>query len=138
MWFIKIQIDCYNLNEIEFVSQMLFRKTSGIIDKDLYNQIRDFTWPETVEQYLVWDPHGDRFLDTVRHSLRAWYWVENYFTHDRTICLTLQDVFLGESIIEKLSPWFSPEQMNKFSKLHQHYISTNQRLHSDLYKLLEK
>jgi hypothetical protein len=138
MWFIKIHVDYNNLNEIEFVAQMLFRKTSGMLDVKLYDQIRDFDWPETVEQYLLWDTQGDKFLETVRHGIQSWYWVENYFTQDRTICLTLRDVFLGESIIEKLSPWFTPEHMNEFSKLHQRYISTNQTLHSDLYKLLEK
>lgn len=138
MWFIKIQVDANNLNEIEFVTQMLFRKTAGLFDVDLYDQIRDSSWPETVEQYLIWDPHRDKFLDTVRHSLRSWYWVENYFTRDRTVCLTLRDIFLGESIIEKLSPWFTPEHMTEFVKLHQRYITTNQTLHGDLYKLLEK
>jgi hypothetical protein len=137
MWFIKIHIDCYNSNEIEFVAQMLFRKTIRTFNLDLYDQIRDVDWPETAEKYLVWDPSGDKFLETVRHSLQSWYWVENYFTQDRTVCLTLRDIFLGDSIMEKISPWFTPEQMNAFSKLHQRYIETNQTLHSDLYSFLK-
>ena len=139
MWFIKIHVNYNDPNELEFASQMLYRKTTRLENlATLYNQIRDANWPKTVEQYLTWDPMGDKFLETVRHSLQSWYWVENYFTRDRTICLTLRDIFLGDRIIEKLSPWVDPKDMLTFSELHQRYMETNQTLHNDLYKLLEK
>lgn len=139
VWFIKINIDSTNDSQIEFASQMLYRKTTRIENlAQLYDQIRDHSWPATVEQYIEWDPTGKEFLDTVRHSLKSWYWVENNFTQERTLCLSLRDIFVDTNLAKKLSLWFEPDFVERFQQLHTTYIETNRRLHGDLYNLIEK
>lgn len=139
VWFIKINIDSTNDAQVEFAAQMLYRKTTRVENlTQLYDQIRHHSWPATVEQYIEWDPTGKEFLDTVRHSLKSWYWVENYFTQQRTLSLSLRDIFVDTNLAKKLSPWFEPAFVERFQQLHTTYIETNRRLYSDLYNLIEK
>ncbi len=137
-WFIKINVDPASDAEVEFASQMLYRKTTRLENlSQLYHQIRHESWPPTVEEYLKFDPEGNAFLDTVRHSLKSWYWVENHYTQERTINLSLKDIFLDSDLATKLSPWFEPSFVEKFKKSHEIYIETNRRLHPDLYHLIQ-
>jgi hypothetical protein len=139
VWFIKINVDSTNDNQVEFASQLLYQKTTRVENLVmLYDQIRHDSWPITVEEYVKWDPLGKEFLSTVRHSLKSWYWVENYFTQQRTINLSLRDIFVDTNLAHKLSSWFSPEFVEPFQKLHQLYIDVNRRLYPDLYKLIEE
>jgi hypothetical protein len=138
VWFIKINLDFTNDNQVEFASQMLYRKTTRVENLVmLYDQIRHNSWPATAEEYIKWDPVGKEFLNTVQHSLKSWYWVENYFTQQHTITLTLNDIFLDINLAHKLSSWFNPGFVEQFQKLHQSYIDINRRLHPDLYALIE-
>jgi hypothetical protein len=138
VWFIKINVDSDNDNQVEFTTQMLYRKTTRVENlSTLYDQIRHHSWPATAEEYIKWDPLSKEFLKTIYHGLKSWYWVENHFTQQRTINLSLLDIFVDTDLAHKLSPWFEPGFVERFQKLHSSYIDVNRRLHPDLYKLIE-
>jgi hypothetical protein len=138
VWFIKINVDSNDDNQVEFTTQMLYRKTTREENLSMsYDQIRQDSWPATAEEYVKWDPVGKEFLKTIYHGLKSWYWVENYFTQQRTINLSLSDIFVDTNLANKLSPWFEPGFVERFQKLHGSYIDVNRQLYPDLYKLIE-
>jgi len=115
-FFIKINFDTGSSNHIKFLTEMLVRKqklTSRLSNDEL-----------------------DLFRIGCNHSYSSWYWVENKFTKEATINLTLEDIFLG-SVVDHFKDKFDNSILEKINNFHIGYKKVNQELHADLIRLLD-
>ena len=115
-FFIKINFDPDSSNHIKFLTEILIRKqklTSRLTKDEL-----------------------DRFRIGCNHSYSSWYWVENKFTKEATINLTLKDIFLG-SVVDHLKNKFDNSILEKINNFHIGYKKVNQELHTDLIRLID-
>jgi len=138
LWFIKIVFDENNLDEIEFLNQMLMFKVSMRERyKTCYAEVKLDTWPESFEDFLNLHNCNDLFQEQNYHTLKNWFWVESYDTRIRTIELTIQDIFLGIPG-EKLSCWYNKETIDKLYVLTKQFQDTNNKLYNNTMSLLKK
>jgi hypothetical protein len=135
-WFIKIVFDADNPNEINFLHQMLINK----LDikqrlKNCYSQIRFDDWPESFDKFLSQDNCEQLFREQNVYTLKNWFWIESPLTKQRTIELTLRDIFLGVPG-EKLSQWYDEHTVNKMFPMIKEWQTKNHQLYPDLMALL--
>jgi hypothetical protein len=136
-WFIKIVFDYNNNNEVDFLHQMLTAKVD-MQDrlKNCYSQVRFNNWPDTFEEFLNLPNSNELFRQQNHYTLKNWFWVESQTTRDRTIELSIQDIFL-EIPGEKLSRWYDKTIIDKLFVLIQQYQTVNRKLYPDTFKLLQ-
>jgi hypothetical protein len=136
-WFVIIDFDPGNDNEISFLSQIFMKKFDAISAlADNYDQAKLDTWPNSYDEFVSdSSQYLELFEESHRHTLKSWYWIENFYTKDRTLRLSLQDIFLGD-IANVFSAWFPGTVTRRIQQAHQIYKECNHQLYPDLIDLI--
>lgn len=136
-WFVIIDFDPSNSNETSFLNQIFMKKFDVVTAlSDNYTQAKLDDWPSTYREFAQ-NPQQylELFEQSHLHSLQSWYWVENFYTRDRTIRLTIQDIFLGD-VAKHFEAWFPKTVTDKLEQAHKIYKDQNQKLYPELLELL--